>query len=102
MSPLLLYQLVAFGLLAVGLFGLLSRSSLVGMLISVELMLNGAGLSLVAAGQLTPMPDELGQAAALFVMGLAAAESTLVLAIVYVVRKRFGSALSDAPSELRG
>ncbi|WP_243313723.1 NADH-quinone oxidoreductase subunit NuoK [Fundidesulfovibrio agrisoli] len=102
MSPLLLYQLVAFGLLAVGLFGLLSRSSLVGMLISVELMLNGAGLSIVAAGQLTPMPHELGQAAALFVMGLAAAESTLVLAIVYVVRKRFGSAASDAVSELRG
>ena len=102
MSALALYQFVAFGLLAVGLFGLFSRSSLVGMLISVELMLNGAGLAVVAAGQLTPMPDAVSQATTLFIMGLAAAESTLVLAIVYVVRKRFGSASADTPSELKG
>ncbi len=102
MSALTQYHLVAFGLLAVGMYGLLARRTLVGMLISVELMLNGAGLALVASGQLTPMPDALGQAAALFVMGLAAAESTLVLAIVYVVRKRIGAATADAPSNLRG
>ncbi|MFP5222510.1 MAG: NADH-quinone oxidoreductase subunit NuoK [Acidobacteriota bacterium] len=102
MNALALYQLVALGLLAVGLFGLFSRASLVGMLISVELMLNGAGLAVVAAGQLTPMPGEMSQATALFIMGLAAAESTLVLAIVYVVRKRFGSASSATPSELKG
>ena len=102
MSDLTLYQLVAFGLLAVGLFGMLSRSSLVGMLISVELMLNGAGLSVVAAGQLTPMADATAQATTLFIMGLAAAESTLVLAMVYVVRQRFGAAQADTPSELRG
>jgi NADH-quinone oxidoreductase subunit K len=102
MSDLVLYQLVAFGLLAVGLFGLFTRSSLVGMLIAVELMLNGAGLSVVAAGQLTPMPDAMGQATALFIMGLAAAESTLVLAIVYVTRKRFGRALASTPSTLKG
>jgi NADH-quinone oxidoreductase subunit K len=102
MNALTLYQLVAFGLLAVGLFGLFSRVSLVGMLISVELMLNGAGLSVVAAGQLTPMPSAMSQATTLFVMGLAAAESTLVLAIVYLVRKRFGVASADTPSELKG
>jgi len=101
-SALTLYQMVAFGLLGVGLFGLLARRSLVGMLISVELMLNGAGLAVVAAGQLTPMPDALAQSTTLFVMGLAAAESTLVLAIVYVVRGRFGSASADAVSELKG
>lgn len=102
MSDLTMYQLVAAGLLAVGLFGLFSRASLVGMLISVELMLNGAGLAVVAAGQLTPMSGAMGQAAALFIMGLAAAESTLMLAVVYVVRKRFGSAQSDTPSQLAG
>lgn len=102
MSELAMYQLVACGLLAVGLFGLFSRTSLVGMLISVELMLNGAGLAVVAAGQLTPMPPGMGQATTLFIMGLAAAESTLVLAIVYVVRKRFGSADAATPSELKG
>ena len=46
------------------------------MLISVELMLNGAGLALVASARLTPASDELGQLGALLVMGLAAAEAT--------------------------
>jgi len=54
MSALALYQLVALLLLATGFYGLIWRRSLVGMLICIELLLNGAGLSLVAAAQLTP------------------------------------------------
>ena len=54
MSALTLYQLVALMLLCIGLYGIVFRRSLVGMLICVELMLNGAGLSIVAAAQLTP------------------------------------------------
>ncbi len=92
MSVLTLYQLVSLILLCAGLFGLTQRRSLVGMLICVELMLNGAGLSMVAAAQLTDYNAILGQLGTLFVMGLAAAEATLVLAIVVVVAKRFGSA----------
>jgi NADH-quinone oxidoreductase subunit K len=62
------------------------------MLIAVELMLNGAGLSIVAAAQLTEANATLGQLGTLFVMGLAAAEATLVLSIIVVVFRRFGSA----------
>ncbi|WP_029898155.1 NADH-quinone oxidoreductase subunit NuoK [Desulfohalovibrio reitneri] len=102
MSALLLYQLVALMLLAIGLYGLCFRRSFVGMLISVELMLNGAGLSIVAAAQLTPASASLGQLATLLVMGLAAAEATLVLAIVIVVSKRFGETDSETVSELKG
>ena len=47
MNPLVLFHLAALLLLALGLYGLTSRRTLVGMLISVELMLNGAGLALV-------------------------------------------------------
>lgn len=102
MTPLVLYQLVALALLALGLFGLVWRKSLVGMLISVELMLNGAGLSIVAAGQLTAADATLAQLATLLVMGLAAAEATLVLAIVLVVVKRFGHGESQDIFELKG
>ena len=102
MSPLAWYQLVAAMLLGIGLYGVVSRKTLIGMLIGVELMLNGAGLSIVAAAQLTSADAVLGQLGALLVMGLAAAEATLVLAIVLVVSKRFGDASADAPSELKG
>jgi NADH-quinone oxidoreductase subunit K len=75
------------------------------MLISVELMLNGAGLSIVAAAKtssLTGLLDIHGQLAALFVMGLAAAEATLVLAMVLVVQRRFGRITMDSVSTIKG
>ena len=102
MNPLLYYQIVAVLLLGLGLYALVARRTLIGMLIGVELMLNGAGLSIVAAAQLTPMDAVFGQLGALLVMGLAAAEATLVLAIVLVVSKRFGDATADAPPRTEG
>ena len=102
MTALSMFQLVSLLLLALGLFGVIWRRSLVGMLISVELMLNGAGLSIVASGQLTQAPGVVGHAAALFVMGLAAAEAALVLAIIIVVAKRYGHIESARLRTLRG
>ncbi|MEJ2038010.1 MAG: NADH-quinone oxidoreductase subunit NuoK [Desulfosarcinaceae bacterium] len=102
MSALKLYQLVALVLLCLGLYGFIWRRSLVGMLICLELMLNGAGLSIVAATQHTPANVVEGQLAALLVMGLAAAEATLVLAIVLVVTRRFKTSESISVSELKG
>lgn len=102
MSPFFLFQLAALALLGIGFFGLISRRSLVGMLISVELLLNGAGLSLVAAAKLTPANDAAGQIAALLVMGLAAAEATLVLAIILVVARRFRNTETKTVSTLKG
>jgi len=102
MSPLQIYQLVALLLLCVGLYGFIWRHSLVGMLICLELMLNGAGLSIVAACQYTSADAVLGQLSTLLVMGLAAAEATLMLAIILVVARRFKTAQSISVSELKG
>ena len=101
-NPLLLYHLAALALLGFGIYGITSRKSLIGMLISVELMLNGAGLALVASARLTPASDELGQLGTLLIMGLAAAEATLVLALVLVASKRTGTSTADRFSSLRG
>jgi NADH:ubiquinone oxidoreductase subunit 11 or 4L (chain K) len=90
-APLALYHFAAVILLGLGLFGLTRRRTLIGMLICVELMLNGAGLSIAAAAQLTKANAALGQATTLLVMGLAAAEATLVLAMLVVIYRRFGS-----------
>ncbi len=102
MSPLTLYQLVALLLLCIGLFGIIKRRTLVGMLIAVELMLNGAGLSIVAAGQLTEQDAVLSQLGTLLVMGLAAAEATLILSIIVVVFRRFGTSKTSEISTLKG
>ncbi len=100
-SPLSLFMLAALALMAIGLVGLIARRTLVGMLISVELLLNGAGLSVVAAAKLTPASDAIGQLATIFIMGLAAAEATLVLALMVVVYRRFDTVATDALATLR-
>jgi NADH-quinone oxidoreductase subunit K len=64
-------------------------------------MLNGAGLSIVAAAQLTEANAVLGQLGTLLVMGLAAAEATLVLAIIVVVSRRFGTTKTSEVSTLK-
>ncbi|PIP37071.1 MAG: NADH-quinone oxidoreductase subunit NuoK [Desulfobacterales bacterium CG23_combo_of_CG06-09_8_20_14_all_51_8] len=102
MSMLSIYQWVAIAMFGIGLFGVMVRRSLVGMLIGVELMLNGAGLSIMAAAQFTETAGALAQLSTLLVMGLAAAETTLVLAIVLIVDKRFGHVESENVSLLRG
>ena len=102
MSALTLYQLVALFLLSIGFFGLVWRRTLVGMVISLELMINGAGLAIVAAAQLTPANAVMGQLGTLFVMGLAAAEATLILAIVLIVVKRFKTSQVREISEMKG
>lgn len=102
MNYLVMYHLAALVLLGLGIYGLTNRKSLVGMLISVELMLNGAGLALVASSRLTPAIDQLGQIGTLLIMGLAAAEATLVLAIILVVSRRFGTTSSASIAILKG
>lgn len=102
MNYLVWYHLAALVLFGLGLYGITNRRSLVGMLISVELMLNGAGLALVASSRLTPAIDALGQLGTLLVMGLAAAEATLVLAIILVVSRRFGTTEIADISTLKG
>jgi NADH-quinone oxidoreductase subunit K len=94
-------MLAALLLLAIGLVGLISRRTLVGMLISVEMLLNGAGLSVVAAAKLTPASDAVGQLAAIFIMGLAAAEATLVLAMMVVVYRRFDTTATESLTTLK-
>jgi NADH-quinone oxidoreductase subunit K len=101
MNSLFLFHLVGLLLLGLGLYGLIQRRTLVGMLISIELLLNGAGLSIVASAKLTGADDVLGQLSALLIMGLAAAEATLVLAIILVVLRRFGSVETDTIATLR-
>ena len=67
-------------LFVLGLIGVLTRKNVVFMLISVEIMLNAAGLAFVAAGAKWQQPD--GQVMFLFILAMAAAEVSIRLALV--------------------
>jgi NADH-quinone oxidoreductase subunit K len=59
-------------LFVLGLIGVLTRKNIIFMLLSVEIMLNAAGLAFVAAGSKWQQPD--GQVMFLFIISMAAAE----------------------------
>ena len=74
---------VAAILFVLGLVGVLTRRNIIFILISIEIMLNAAGVAFVAAGTRWGQPD--GQVMFLFILAMAAAEVSVGLALVMQV-----------------
>ena len=83
------YLLLSSALCAVGLVGVLLRRNLVAMLIGVELMLNAVILNLVAFARFAGGDPGQGQIFALFVIGVAAAEAAVGLAIIISIFRHY-------------
>ena len=92
--------LLAGILFALGLTSLLVRRNLIFVLMSLEVMLNAAGLAFVTAGARWHQAD--GQVVFLFILAMAAAEVSLGLALALQIDHRFKSLDVDALSEMRG
>jgi NADH:ubiquinone oxidoreductase subunit K len=99
--PLHAYLLVAAFLFCTGLFGMLYRRSLIGILIGTELMLNGAGLNFMAFNKFLAPDPATGQILVLFVMGIAAAEAAIALSIILAVFRRQHSINVEQAAELK-
>jgi NADH-quinone oxidoreductase subunit K len=94
------YMGLAAVLFAIGASGLLLRRNALIMFMSVELMLNAANLTFVAAGRELNLLD--GQVSVFFVMVVAAAEVVVGLAIIVAVFRRRATASVDELAEMRG
>jgi NADH-quinone oxidoreductase subunit K len=70
------------------------------MLMSLEIMLNAAGVAFVGAGSRWHQAD--GQIVLLFILAMAAAEVSVGLALFMQMYRRFKTLDSDAASELKG
>lgn len=88
-NNLYIYLFVALFLLCCGILGLLYRRSLIGMLISVELIMNGAGLNFVAFNRFVSPDNVYGLSFTLFIMGIAAAEAAIALGIIILIFRKF-------------
>jgi NADH-quinone oxidoreductase subunit K len=87
-------------LFALGLIGVLVRRNVIFVLMSIEVMLNAAGLAFVVAGAYWGQPD--GQVVFLFILAMAAAEVCVGLALVIQVYHVYKSLDVDAASRMRG
>lgn len=100
--PISWYLTVGAMLFCIGLFGMMARRSAIGMLLSVELMLNAANINLVAFGSYLKIPSISGQVFALFVITLAAAEAAIGLAIVINIYRLEQHVDADKISAMKG
>ncbi|HEC23753.1 MAG TPA: NADH-quinone oxidoreductase subunit NuoK [Chloroflexi bacterium] len=82
MIPLHWFLLVAAGLFSLGVYGVLARRNAVAILMSIELMLNAVNLNLVAFWRYMAPETLSGQAFAVFVFAVAAAEAAVGLALI--------------------
>jgi NADH-quinone oxidoreductase subunit K len=87
-------------LFALGLAGVLLRRNLIFVLLSLEVMLNAAGLAFVAAGARWLQPD--GQVLFILILTVAAAEVAVGLALVLQIHHRFRALDAEALAEMRG
>ena len=76
------------------------RRNLIFILMSIEVMLNAAGLAFVVAGSRWMQPD--GQVMFIFILAMAAAEVAVGLALVLRLYHVHGSLDADTASEMRG
>jgi NADH-quinone oxidoreductase subunit K len=104
------YLVLAGILFAIGAFGFLARRNAISMLMSIELMLNGVNLSIIAFGAFTqkvvdgivthPLNPN-ASVIALVVMAAAAAEATIGLAIVIAIYRNRKTPLVDEYDAMR-
>jgi len=98
--PLFHVLILAAMLFTLGLVGLIVRRNIFFMLMSIEIMLNAAGLVFVIAGSRWGQPD--GQVMFIFILTVAAAEVSIGLALILRLYQQFNTLDVDAASELQG
>lgn len=101
-NSLNLYLGAAALLLAIGIYGLIRRRTLIGMLISGELIFSAASLNVMAFNRFTVHDRTVGQVFVLFIMGLAAAEIAIALSIIIAVYRNYRSVETSELSEMKG
>lgn len=97
MSHGLLLAGILFGL---GLIGLLVRRNVLFVLMSIEIMLNAAGLAFIVAGTHWGQAD--GQVMFIFILTMAAAEVSVGLALVLRLYQQIQTLDADAASVMQG
>ncbi len=89
------YLSLAAILFAIGMFGVITRRNAIGILMSLELMFNGANINFVAFNKYVAADALVGQMFAIFIVVVAAAEAVVGLAIVLLIYRRWRGIETD-------
>ena len=94
------YIWLSLTLFMVGVFGFLTRRSIIMMFLSIEIMLNAVNLSFVAFAHF--LNDIRGHVMVVFIVTVAAAEAAIGLAILVSVMRNRLSAHADEINQMKG
>jgi len=100
MMPVRLILLLSHALFALGVYGVLTRRHAIGLLLSIELILNAAALNFVLFSRVFGHAE--AQAFALFIIALAACEAVVGLAIVLGLARHAQTVFADEVELLKG
>jgi len=89
------FLIFAAALFSVGLYGVLARKNAVAILMGIELMLNAVNINLVAFWRFNSSALIAGQAFAIMVFAVAAAEVAVGLALVISLYRRWNTVAAD-------
>jgi len=94
------FLIVSAILFSLGVYGVITRKNAIMVLMGIELILNAANINFVAFARYAGMQMD-GQAIAVFVIVLAAAEAAVALAIVLNIYARFKTVNVDEVNTLK-
>ncbi len=96
------YLLLGALLFAFGVYGLVARRTLIGMLISAEFVLAAASMNFMAFNRFLAPDPAVGQIFTLFIMAIAAAEAAIAVSIVIAVYRNYKSIDTEDIADLQG
>ena len=102
MIPLAWYLTFAAALFCLGLYAVLARQNAVAILMGIELMLNAVIVNLIAFWRYNEPENVSGQAFAIIVFAVAAAEAAVALAIVLNIYRNHHTVTVDRMDSLSG
>ena len=89
-------------LFSLGVYGLVTRKTLIGMLSAAELMLAGVSINFMAFNRFLAPDPSVGQIFTLFIMAIAAAEAAIGLSIVVAVYRHYKTVDAEELINLKG
>ena len=101
-NSLTTYLLLAALLFGMGVYGLVTRRNLIGMLIAAEMILVAASINFMAFNRFLAPNPATGQIFTLFIMAIAAAEAAIGLSIVIAVYRHYRSIDCEDIVHLKG
>ena len=95
MIPLNHFLILGAALFSIGIFGVLTRRSAIGILMSIELILNAANINFIAFNRFLGPGSGLGQIFALLVITIAAAYAVIGLVLIIAVYRNTKNIFAD-------